>query len=749
MNQSITAAPTIDGEATEKSVASEAAEEQPPSAVSNPDDGVAALAVRCDVPVDWLAELGTPDARDVRPYGTGRARIILRDPITGETKGSQHWPAKKHITGSRRETFGVQTFGWLNGDTRREVIVCEGIRDWLTLRRWSDLVQGPAVIGLPGAWTASDVVEKVAPDVDLIVLCLDNDKPDKQGKKPGEEARTAATCRWRTLPDPQRPALQWVTGLEAAGIKDVTSFREKHGWESLTALMDQLVVINIEPHPDDEEEASDAESPAENEVPTLPAHPQGCCAWCGKKLPKKQRKTRRWCNDNCKVQYRALERVVQRHHNNAAQAAASRPSSRSLLVLPDTVDGLQDALDAIGVELRWNIRSNIVEVNDPRHNKTWEPLSELHEARLQTDIWESVQTPEQGRWSESPDRWARHTKSILFGQQTDPFRDWLDSLLADPAIPLLPEDTNPLTGCFDVPGDYPGDYCLWVAQLGFDEVIAMSDGIERSGQIVPVLYSALQGIGKSAFWSLSLPADQRRHWFSDAFDWTASNADIAGLAGVFNECQEMGGMSQAGRERVKAVITAEFSKVRFPYDRRHTEIAKRSLVVCSDNRKRCLPADETGNRRFAPITVQGVKGDISRVMRWWDELREPFWKTRAKAVREGRGVYLCPPGMQRTWEAVLEEHRWQHPDEQKALDWLEDHKPPEVALEDVIYDAKIRDPHGGYGGGKERFTDADRKNVGKALRALGYEERRVTRDSQRLRLWLKPQRISNRPTGGQ
>ena len=745
------AAPTArDGEAAKTHAASETPEHEPqPPATSGPEDGLAQLAAACDVPVKWLAELGVgdgPAGRLFRRYGTGKVRCILQGPLTGDPAGSQHWPAKKHNTGSRKSTFGVQSYGWLEGREKPEVLIGEGIKDHITARRWAESTDGaPAILDVPGITYLPDVLTAIAEHVSLIVLCLDNDKDTRAGQK----ARERAVEQWRQMPAEKRPLLGWITALEATGTKDITEYRELFGWQALDDLFGAYTLA---------EEAEGAEPaqatgcanapPAMPTMPTMPDHKPGRCAWCGKKLPKKQRKTRRWCGADCKAQYGAQERVLQKFY--AARAALQERLADTALVLPDTKEGLEEALDAHGVSLRWNLRSNTVEVLDVRHQKDWERLAELHEARLQTDIWEACLTPENMQWQQNPDRWARHLKSSLFDKQLDPFVDWLEALIADPAVPVLPADTGPLTGCFSIPklpdleiSDQEwAAYVSWVERQPFDSAIALAHNVPRSGQIATVLQSPQQGIGKSSTFAESFPPEHRRHWFVDNYQWTSSDADAAGISGAFVECQEMGAMSKAGRDTVKARLSSEFTQVRFPYDRRFTEIRRRTVIVCTDNRRRCLPADETGNRRFAPLPVYGTPHDISPVLRWWHQHRLAWWKTRALAVQQGQGVWLCPPELRYVWDRVVDEFRWQHHDEQAALDWLENHGcPPEMSTDEVIAAAGIRE--------HDKITAEDRKNVAKALRSLGYEEHRPQRDGRRVRVWVKPQEVAKCTTGAQ
>ena len=58
-------------------------------------------------------------------------------------------------------------------------------------------------------------------------------------------------------------------------------------------------------------------APQQPSAPTLPSHPEGHCAWCGTAL---NNRVHRWCdNRTCKLEWKAQERVVQRHLNTQAE----------------------------------------------------------------------------------------------------------------------------------------------------------------------------------------------------------------------------------------------------------------------------------------------------------------------------------------------------------------------------------------------------------------------------------------------
>ena len=243
MTETLSGPCASDGEEPVKTCASETPDQEPQTDASPLEK----LAAKCDVPSDYLTDLG------IRPYSPApdkQVLIPLVDVITGEqhqakrTPNGQRWPLKKIVDGGGDKDWGQQTFDSLAmWDDPRNVIIVEGVTDYVTACYWADCNDGGAVIGLPGVGKAPAIVTLLASHAERLILCLDWDK-EKNGKRAGQDHTALAAAEWEKLPAEGRSELWQVTLLQAAvaaqGIEelDLTGYRQLVGWADLGALFD-------------------------------------------------------------------------------------------------------------------------------------------------------------------------------------------------------------------------------------------------------------------------------------------------------------------------------------------------------------------------------------------------------------------------------------------------------------------------------------------------------------------------------
>ena len=119
-----------------------------------------------------------------------------------------------------------------------------------------------------------------------------------------------------------------------------------------------------------------------------------------------------------------------------------------------------------------------------------------------------------------------------------------------------------------------------------------------------------QGIGKSTFLRMLCINDA---WFNDNFSTLDGDKAVEKLRGMWIvELAELQATKRAKDvETIKAFITSRIDTYRVPYGRR-TEQRPRMCVLCGTSNPTDFLTDQTGNRRFLPITcgVQPVKFDI-------------------------------------------------------------------------------------------------------------------------------------------
>lgn len=143
--------------------------------------------------------------------------------------------------------------------------------------------------------------------------------------------------------------------------------------------------------------------------------------------------------------------------------------------------------------------------------------------------------------------------------------------------------------------------------------------------IVPMLHSKLQGIGKSTVLRKLCPSDDE---FDDSLlslGMTKDDYDeIQGKLVV--EIGELSAMKKTGIARVKQFITSQSDKYREPYAKTNTS-HKRTCVFAGTTNQSEFLTDRTGNRRFALIECKGGNVKISP----FDDNREYYQQLLAEA----------------------------------------------------------------------------------------------------------------------
>lgn len=119
---------------------------------------------------------------------------------------------------------------------------------------------------------------------------------------------------------------------------------------------------------------------------------------------------------------------------------------------------------------------------------------------------------------------------------------------------------------------------------------------------LPVL-EGKQGIGKSTFGRI-LVSDK---WFMDGLPDLADKDAALNLTGIWLcEMSELSSLYRSQLEVAKAFIARQVDKVRPPYGARRIDLPRQSVFVGTTNDRDYL-VDETGNRRYWPVEIEGCK----------------------------------------------------------------------------------------------------------------------------------------------
>ena len=428
--------------------------------------------------------------------------------------------------------------------------------------------------------------------------------------------------------------------------------------------------------------------------------------------------------------------------------AVLKPSFAGVNLSRDA-EGLAAALEALGVEVRFNLRAMRHEFREA--GGEWRESNDRREARLQEDIAAKFTTGEK----HAPLRfgcetWARSLNALLEKREADPFVDWLESLPAwDRTLRLY----GWLSTVFDANPE-----CLLTAWAGqFLFLGAVTRAYEPGTKIdeMPVLIGP-QGCGKSTALRLALPPE-RPEWFADGLHLAADpKARAEALQGrVIVEAAEMAGSTRAELESLKAFLSrTDDGSVRLAYRRNPETMLRRCVVVGTTNDSHCLPNDPTGNRRFVPIHVAAKKptqcaecgddrlGDgecavcgcssplaVEALRRYLDEHREQLWAEAVKLYRAGVEARL-PDALSETQAMATEEARRRDDLLEDALArWLPN-APRTFTLADAATGCGLADPDR-----VTRLPMRDQRRLGAALRAEGFTRRREREGGQRRTHW--------------
>jgi predicted P-loop ATPase len=204
------------------------------------------------------------------------------------------------------------------------------------------------------------------------------------------------------------------------------------------------------------------------------------------------------------------------------------------------------------------------------------------------------------------------------------------------------------------------------------------------------------------------------------------------------ELESVTGRKEAGR--LKNLITTRVDLVRVPYGRTSERMPRQSVFCATVNEDTFL-RDDTGNRRYWVVPVEGG-APLNR--EGLLAARDGIWKAAVAAYRAGELPVLSAEmeqlsalqnedfnaqdpwvEMVRAWMAGEPMHRWD-PDRDPSTVAFSSDRP--VATSDVIYSAGLRRP--------DQITKADQMRAAAVLRKLGFRQGKQQRvDGRPARLW--------------
>ena len=224
-----------------------------------------------------------------------------------------------------------------------------------------------------------------------------------------------------------------------------------------------------------------------------------------------------------------------------------------------------------------------------------------------------------------------------------------------------------------------------------------------------------QGIGKSRLFSIMALKDR---YFVDQINVAKTSKQLAErMAGkAIGEISEMGGMSQGSIETIKSYLSSiDDGGDRAAYARNTKQELRRYALFGSSNKIETLPNDETGNRRFLPIPVYKEKGDTLSEEEW-NQLKSAIPQVYAETIHDykaGKNYTKMPADIAKIRDELLDAHRNADPLEADI---------ERVCDTDSAYTVVLawREM-----GNKGMPSKAERNNIGKAFRNIGWESKSV------------------------
>ena len=308
-----------------------------------------------------------------------------------------------------------------------------------------------------------------------------------------------------------------------------------------------------------------------------------------------------------------------------AETPPDKPRERTLVTGGKNRKGLLNALDFMGIDLRYNERSARLEfLNTSDDFPKWKNSDDMIRAGLRERVGEEfLYTAKEGPMplTIGKDRFADLIDALLDSRRVDPFKAWLDE---------LPEWDGEhrldfwISHCFEI-RDMNDELLRWASYSVLMGAVARTyEPGEKHDEMVILV--GPQGLGKSTVWAWLLPPANRRAWFSDALKFhTDLKTQVEALQGrVLVEVAEMAGSTRAEVESIKGFLARQDDgAVRLTYRRDPIDLPRRCVIVGSTNDPRCLPNDPSGNRRFVPVPV--TAGNPRTIRTFMNAEREQLW----------------------------------------------------------------------------------------------------------------------------
>lgn len=306
---------------------------------------------------------------------------------------------------------------------------------------------------------------------------------------------------------------------------------------------------------------------------------------------------------------------------------------------PTTIENVDCLLRCADIEVRYNLIKKKDEIAIPGHSGTSDNLDNVTLTKIISLA---------NRYGLSHGLVPDFVKALADRNAYNPVADWIRSRVWD-GVDRLPEIYATVIAQSDYPEELK-EVLIRKWLLSATAAALVPTGYKGRGVLT---LQGRQGIGKTS-WVKSLVTDAKLRDDVIKLDhhMDGGNKDSI-LSAVTNWIVEIGELESSFRkdiDRLKGFLTADFDRVRRPYDRRESEYPRRTVFVATVNGTNFL-SDPTGNTRWWTIAVEDLNfrhqidmqqlfaqlaSDLDSGAQWWlssgEEEKLETWNRRHRVV---------------------------------------------------------------------------------------------------------------------
>ena len=398
--------------------------------------------------------------------------------------------------------------------------------------------------------------------------------------------------------------------------------------------------------------------------------------------------------------------------------------------------GLECALDMLGIDVRYNKRSQQIELLETdKQVSDWTPFTDRNESALRDTVAmrfafevndTSVKAARFGQVA-----WTDAINAIVAKREVDPFRDYLSWLPKWDGRARL--DTW-LESIFDVSANEIS-LVRWAAKTVLLLAVTRTYEPGKKHDEMPVLVGP-QECGKSTALAFLVPQNHRKEWFTDELRLSDdAKRRVEALQGsVIVELAEMSGATTAELKSLKAFLSRSIDHVRLAYRRNPEAMPRTCAIIGTANPGGVLPNDPTGNRRFVTLEVKASQG-MKYLRSWLDDNREQLWAEAVHRYNEGEELFL-PDGLKGFRDAANEAH---HYIDESMEDNVRRFLDKMIAEKKFMFRVNLVGAYCGFiETTAETMKHGDTIRITKALRRLGCSNKMTKVDGKMTRQWVIP-----------